>query len=267
MMSAELEDPWRRHRWCADEGEVVLVRTECRAAPAACAATAAWPTPARAAEQHVVTAHDFGDLPVARRAERGLEQRHHCHPLGRRQIAEPQPLAGENARRQVGPAGPLFAVERKLNLRASGVIERTQYLLRGSDDAGRRVGAGGGWRWRCAALSGKSGDDCNEYRNDDEPGSSRDTHRQPPVHQLYDRSTRGHELPTHGVVTPRALGLLAFGGQSLKPRAESLPAATTSRQGTTVAVRHREVHVEVRDGFIVGIFNYCDRWCETCAFT
>jgi hypothetical protein len=25
--------------------------------------------------------------------------------------------------------------------------------------------------------------------------------------------------------------------------------------------------VEVRDGFIVGIFNYCDRWCETCAFT
>ncbi|HEY9463584.1 MAG TPA: hypothetical protein VIR54_10865 [Vicinamibacterales bacterium] len=25
--------------------------------------------------------------------------------------------------------------------------------------------------------------------------------------------------------------------------------------------------MEVRDGFIVGIFNYCDRWCETCAFT
>jgi len=25
--------------------------------------------------------------------------------------------------------------------------------------------------------------------------------------------------------------------------------------------------VDVRDGFIVGIFNYCDRWCETCAFT
>jgi len=25
--------------------------------------------------------------------------------------------------------------------------------------------------------------------------------------------------------------------------------------------------VEVRDGFIVGIFNYCDRWCEACAFT
>jgi hypothetical protein len=25
--------------------------------------------------------------------------------------------------------------------------------------------------------------------------------------------------------------------------------------------------VEVRDGFIVGIFNYCDRWCETCPFT
>jgi hypothetical protein len=25
--------------------------------------------------------------------------------------------------------------------------------------------------------------------------------------------------------------------------------------------------VELRDGFIVGIFNYCDRWCETCALT
>ena len=23
--------------------------------------------------------------------------------------------------------------------------------------------------------------------------------------------------------------------------------------------------MEIRDGFIVGIFNYCDRWCETCA--
>lgn len=25
--------------------------------------------------------------------------------------------------------------------------------------------------------------------------------------------------------------------------------------------------MEVRDGFIVSIFNYCDRWCEVCAFT
>ena len=25
--------------------------------------------------------------------------------------------------------------------------------------------------------------------------------------------------------------------------------------------------MEVRDGSIVGIFNYCDRWCERCAFT
>jgi len=25
--------------------------------------------------------------------------------------------------------------------------------------------------------------------------------------------------------------------------------------------------MEVRDGFIVGIFNYCDGWCERCAFT
>src|SRR2546428_13738189 len=25
--------------------------------------------------------------------------------------------------------------------------------------------------------------------------------------------------------------------------------------------------MHLQDGFIVGIFNYCDRWCETCAFT
>ena len=25
--------------------------------------------------------------------------------------------------------------------------------------------------------------------------------------------------------------------------------------------------MEVRDGFIVGIFNYCDSWCQRCAFT
>jgi hypothetical protein len=25
--------------------------------------------------------------------------------------------------------------------------------------------------------------------------------------------------------------------------------------------------VELRNGFIVGIFNYCDRWCDACAFT
>ena len=25
--------------------------------------------------------------------------------------------------------------------------------------------------------------------------------------------------------------------------------------------------LDVRNGFIVGIFNYCDRWCEACAFT
>jgi hypothetical protein len=37
--------------------------------------------------------------------------------------------------------------------------------------------------------------------------------------------------------------------------------------GTTLAPRCREVSVELRNGFIVGIFNYCDRWCEACAFT
>src|SRR5215212_7116601 len=25
--------------------------------------------------------------------------------------------------------------------------------------------------------------------------------------------------------------------------------------------------MDVQNGFIVGIYNYCDRWCETCRFT
>ena len=25
--------------------------------------------------------------------------------------------------------------------------------------------------------------------------------------------------------------------------------------------------MDIQDGFIVGIFNYCDRWCERCALT
>ena len=25
--------------------------------------------------------------------------------------------------------------------------------------------------------------------------------------------------------------------------------------------------MEIQDGFIAGIFNYCDSWCERCAFT
>ena len=28
-----------------------------------------------------------------------------------------------------------------------------------------------------------------------------------------------------------------------------------------------EGRMDVQDGFIVGIYNYCDRWCETCSFT
>jgi hypothetical protein len=41
----------------------------------------------------------------------------------------------------------------------------------------------------------------------------------------------------------------------------------TAPAGTRVALCRCEVHVEIRDGFIVGIFNYCDRWCEACPFT
>jgi hypothetical protein len=33
------------------------------------------------------------------------------------------------------------------------------------------------------------------------------------------------------------------------------------------ALPDAEARMEVQDGFIVGIFNYCDRWCEICPFT
>jgi len=28
-----------------------------------------------------------------------------------------------------------------------------------------------------------------------------------------------------------------------------------------------DLFMEIRDGFIIGIYNYCDRWCDRCAFT
>jgi hypothetical protein len=41
--------------------------------------------------------------------------------------------------------------------------------------------------------------------------------------------------------------------------------------GTTRVARARRLletdSVDIRGGFIVGIFNYCDRWCEACPFT
>jgi hypothetical protein len=48
-------------------------------------------------------------------------------------------------------------------------------------------------------------------------------------------------------------------------------AALTSLQALDSVKRQscfdRKRIMEIHDGFIVGIFNYCDRWCETCAFT
>jgi hypothetical protein len=37
--------------------------------------------------------------------------------------------------------------------------------------------------------------------------------------------------------------------------------------GVALPAPSREHIMEVQDGFIVGIFNHCDRWCERCAFT
>jgi hypothetical protein len=37
--------------------------------------------------------------------------------------------------------------------------------------------------------------------------------------------------------------------------------------GTKSAAASAEARMEVRDGLILGIYNYCDRWCETCRFT
>jgi hypothetical protein len=44
-------------------------------------------------------------------------------------------------------------------------------------------------------------------------------------------------------------------------------AAAAIEQARPLLPIHGEAHVEVRDGFIIGIFDYCDRWCEACAFT
>jgi hypothetical protein len=38
-------------------------------------------------------------------------------------------------------------------------------------------------------------------------------------------------------------------------------------RGLLAGTAHTEARMEVRDGFIAGIFNYCDSWCERCAFT
>lgn len=40
-----------------------------------------------------------------------------------------------------------------------------------------------------------------------------------------------------------------------------------SLAGTSLAQCPATVIVDVRHGFIVGIFNYCDRWCDACEFT
>jgi hypothetical protein len=37
--------------------------------------------------------------------------------------------------------------------------------------------------------------------------------------------------------------------------------------GMKPALPGAEAHMEVQNGFIVGIFNYCDRWCERCPLT
>jgi predicted 3-demethylubiquinone-9 3-methyltransferase (glyoxalase superfamily) len=47
------------------------------------------------------------------------------------------------------------------------------------------------------------------------------------------------------------------------------PADFTRQIGGSGIARgiHRDSRMHLQDGFIVGIFNYCDRWCDTCPFT
>ena len=40
-----------------------------------------------------------------------------------------------------------------------------------------------------------------------------------------------------------------------------------SRASDAVRALLLETRMELRDGFIVGVFNYCDSWCDSCPFT
>ena len=88
--------------------------------------------------------------------------------LCRREVAHPQTVALKHRARKVRPPRLLWAVERKLHLRFSGVIERRDERLGGRDDARGGVGSGGGRGRRRAALSAanrrRRGDKAHEQR-------------------------------------------------------------------------------------------------------
>jgi hypothetical protein len=94
--------------------------------------------------EHFVAAHDLGDLPEPISTQGNREQRHHGVARGRREISETQPLAAEDAAREIRPLGLLRSFGRKLHLRTARIIERGDNRLRGCNDALRDVGLSGG---------------------------------------------------------------------------------------------------------------------------
>ena len=92
--------------------------------------------PPPAVLQHLVAVHDVGDLLVTLAAQRRRDQRERRLALRRREVAEPQPVALEDAARQIRPAGALAAVEVERHLRALRVAERREERVGGGDDFG-----------------------------------------------------------------------------------------------------------------------------------
>ncbi len=172
VMAAELDQPRGRLGRRAEEREVVLVLAEDDAATAASSATsslrwtagpltrryALWRSaprrivrrrsastgtaagaPAAGVLQDLVAVHDLVDLLVSRRAQCSRHQSHGRIALRRREVAEPESFPLEDAAWQIGPAGPLRAVELEGDLASLLCGERRQQGVRSADDLRRHT--------------------------------------------------------------------------------------------------------------------------------
>jgi len=153
-VATKLQHPGRRRRWRPHEGEVILVLAEDHGATWAAAARTAGATPVTTASsvsrpargaarasptaglsERFVAAHDLGDLPEPVSTQGNREKRHHRVAPGRREISQAQPLAAEDAAREIRPPGPLRSFGGKLNLRTTRIVERGDNRLRGCNNA------------------------------------------------------------------------------------------------------------------------------------
>jgi hypothetical protein len=74
--------------------------------------------------------------------------------------------------------------------------------------------------------------------------------------------------PPAGPILPTRIGSPSARGGVYRRAAADSAGIQLRSIGTRVApTPAAEARMEVLDGFIAGIYNYCDRWCETCDFT